>query len=44
MMEGLATEGTEQKNSLIDTTCLKVHLTASSLRAKMDGPMISAGA
>jgi transposase len=56
MMEGLAFEGTEQKTIMIDVSrhaplvraCLckylKAHRTASSLRAKKGGPMISAGA
>jgi transposase len=44
MMEGLASEGTEQKTIMIDATYLKVHRTASSLRAKKGGPMTSAGA
>lgn len=56
MMEGLASEGTEQKTIMIDVrghaplvrACprkyLKAHRTASSLRAKKGGPMISAGA
>ena len=44
MMEGLASEGTEQKTIMIDATYLKAHRTASSLRAKKGGPMISAGA
>ena len=34
MMEGLASEGTEQKTVMIDATYLKAHRTASSLRAK----------
>ncbi len=44
MMEGLASEGTEQKTIMIDATYLKAHRTASSLRAKKGGQMISAGA
>jgi transposase len=44
MMEGLASEGTEQKTIMIDATYLKAHRTASSLRAKKGGPMTSAGA
>jgi hypothetical protein len=44
MMEGLASEGTEQKTIMIDATYLKAHRTASRLRAKTGGPMISAGA
>lgn len=43
MMEGLASEGTEQKTVMIDATYLKAHRTASSLRAKKAGPTISAG-
>ncbi len=35
MMEGLASEGTEQKTIMIDATYLKAHRTASSLRAKV---------
>ena len=34
MMEGLASEGTEQKTIMIDVTYLKAHRTASSLRTK----------
>ncbi len=34
MMEGLAAEGTEPKTVMIDTTYLKAHRTASSLRVK----------
>ena len=34
MMEGLASEGTEQKTVMIDATYRKAHRTASSLRAK----------
>jgi transposase len=44
MMEGLASEGTEQKTIMIDATYLKAHRTASSLRAKKGGSMTSAGA
>jgi transposase len=44
MMEGLASEGTEQKTIMIVATYLKAHRTASSLRAKKGGPMTSAGA
>ena len=44
MMEGLASEGTEQKTIMIDATYLKAHRTASSLRAKKGGLTISAGA
>jgi transposase len=34
MMEGLASEGGDQKTIMIDATYLKAHRTASSLRAK----------
>jgi hypothetical protein len=34
MMEGLASQGGEDKVVMIDATCLKAHRTASSLRAK----------
>jgi len=44
MMEGLASEGREEKVVMIDATYLKAHRTASSLRAKKGGPMTSAGA
>ena len=44
MMEGLASEGTDQKIIMIDATYLKAHRTASSLRAKKGGPTTSAGA
>ncbi len=37
MMEGLASEGTEQKTIMIDATYLKAHRTASSLRVKKGG-------
>jgi transposase len=37
MMEGLASEGTEEKTVMIDATYLKAHRTASSLRAKKGG-------
>ena len=43
MMEGLASEGTEQKTIMIDATYLKAHRTASSLRTKKGGQAISAG-
>jgi transposase len=55
MMEGLASEGAEQKTIMIDVSghaplvraCprkyLKAHRTASSLRVKKGGPTISAG-
>lgn len=43
MMEGLASEGTEQKTVMIDATYLKAHRTASSLRAKKGGLTTSAG-
>jgi hypothetical protein len=42
MMEGLASEGGEQKTITIDATYLKAHGTASSLRAKKGGPTTSA--
>ena len=42
MMEGLASEGTEQKTIMIDATCLMARRTASSLRAKKGGAMIAA--
>ncbi len=44
MMEGLASEGGDQKTIMIDATYLKAHRTASSLRAKKGGPTTSAGA
>lgn len=44
MMEGLASEGGEQKTIMIDATYLKAHRTASSLRAKKGGQMTSADA
>ena len=37
MMEGLASEGGEEKVVMIDATYLKAHRTASSLRAKKGG-------
>jgi transposase len=37
MMEGLASEGGEEKVIMIDATYLKAHRTASSLRAKKGG-------
>lgn len=43
MMEGLASEGGEEKVVMIDATYLKAHRTASSLRAKKGGPTINAG-
>ena len=43
IMEGLASEGGEQKTIMIDATYLKAHRTASSLRAKKGGPTTSAG-
>ena len=43
MMEGLASEGAEQKTIMIDATYLKAHRTASSLRTKKGDPAISAG-
>ena len=44
MMEGLASEGTDQKIIMIDATYLKAHRTASSLRVTKGGPTTSAGA
>jgi uncharacterized protein (DUF2236 family) len=38
MMEGLASEGGEEKVVMIDATYLKAHRTASSLRAQTYGP------
>ncbi|WP_232222637.1 IS5 family transposase [Paracoccus sphaerophysae] len=38
IMEGLASEGGEEKVVMIDATYLKAHRTASSLRAKKGGP------
>ena len=43
MMEGLASEGCEEKVVMIDATYLKAHRAASSLRAKKGGPTINAG-
>ena len=43
LMDGMASKGTEQKTIMIDTTYLKAHRTASSLRAKKGGLTISAG-
>ena len=37
MMEGLASEGGQEKVVMIDATYLKAHRTASSLRAKKGG-------
>ena len=42
MMEGLSSDGGEEKTVMIDATYLKAHRTASSLRAKKGGPMINA--
>ena len=42
MMEGLASEDTEQKTATTDATYLKSHHTASSLRAQTGGPTINA--
>ena len=36
MIEGLASEGTEQKTVMIDATYLKAYRTASSLRASSE--------
>ncbi len=44
MMEGLASEGGEEKVVMIDATYLKAHRTASSLRAKKGAPTTSAAA
>ena len=43
MMEGLASEGAEQKTIMIDATYLKAHRTALSLQVKKGGPTISTG-
>ena len=43
MMEGLASEGGEQKTIMLNATYLKAHRTPSSLRAKKGGPTTSAG-
>jgi hypothetical protein len=43
MMEGLASEGGEEKVVMIDATYLKAHRTALSLRAIKGGPMTSGG-
>lgn len=37
IMEGVASDGTEQKTIMIDATYLKAHRTASSLRLKKRG-------
>lgn len=37
MMDGLASEASEQMTIMIDATHLKAHLTASSLRVKKGG-------
>ena len=37
IMAGLASESTEQETIMVDTTYLKAHRTASSLRAKKGG-------
>ena len=44
VVDGLASEGTDQKIIMIDATYLKAHRTASSLRAHAGGPPTSAGA
>jgi len=44
IMEGLASEGGEEKVVMIGATYLKAHRTASSLRVKKGGPTTSAGA
>lgn|GEM_PF-4450499 len=43
MIEGLASEGGDQKTIMIDATDLKAHPTASSLRARKGGLTTSAG-
>ena len=43
MMEGLSSDGGEEKVIMIDATSLKAHRTASSLRAKKGGPAASEG-
>ena len=43
IMEGLASVGGEEKVVMIDSTYLKAHRTASSLRVKKGGPTTSAG-
>lgn len=37
MTEGLSSVGDERETIMIDATCLKVHRTAWSLRAKLGG-------
>ena len=44
MMDGLSSEGGEEKVVMMDATSLKAHRTASSLRAKKAGPTTSGGA
>lgn len=44
IMEGLASDGGEEKVAMIDATSLKAHRTASSLRINKGGPTTSAGA
>jgi len=44
IMEGLASDGGEEKVVMIDATYLKAHRTASSLRVKKGGPTTGAGA
>ncbi len=43
MLEGLASEGTEQKTVMIDVTYLRAHRTASILLAKKGGLTTNAG-
>jgi hypothetical protein len=43
MLEGPASEGTEQKTIMIDATYRKAHRAALSLQAKTGGPTISGG-
>lgn len=42
-MVGLATGHAEHKTIMIDTTCLKAHRTASSLRVKKGGVRARSG-
>jgi hypothetical protein len=44
VIEGLASESTEQKTVMIEATYLQAHRTASSLQAQKRGPTTSAGA
>ena len=43
MMQGLASEASVPKTVMIDTTYLKAHHTASSLRVKKGGPTTKGG-